>query len=153
MEGAVLKGSHVFLWFCAFFGVIIIVNGIFIYTALNTHTGTVTEKPYEKGLAYNDILAQARSQPKLDSIVTFENGMLNWYLKNEQGMVLDGAQASAKIIRPSQKGMDFEIILMPQGNGRYETPLNLPLKGKWTAKLSAKWNNKNYQTTHRFITK
>lgn len=149
-----LTGYNVFFWFVAFFAVIILVNGVFIYTALGTHTGVVTERPYEKGLAYNETLAQAKDQPSLQSEVSFDSSVLSWSLQDENGKALDDALASAKIIRPVQDGNDFEVTLKPEGGGLYTADLNLPLKGKWIAKLSVQWkNDKNYHTTHRFIAK
>lgn len=149
-----LNGYSVFIWFLAFFAVIILVNGVFIYTALGTHTGVVTERPYEKGLAYNEILAEAKDQPHMQSKAAFDDGVLSWRLHDENGKAVDGAQAIAKIIRPVQDGNDFEITLQPQGGGLYTADMNLPMKGKWIAKLSAQWNNdKNYHTTHRFMAK
>ncbi|MGB0718856.1 MAG: FixH family protein, partial [Bdellovibrionales bacterium] len=111
------KGSHVFLIFAAFFGIIIAVNGVFIYTALGTHTGVVTERPYEKGLAYNDTLEQAKAQPRWQTAAAYDNGVLTWRLLDEGAKPLDGAAVSAKLIRPVQDGNDFEVTLQPQGQG------------------------------------
>lgn len=46
------SGRWVLLWFLGFFGVIILLDSIFVYLAVNTRTGLVTEHAYEKGLAH-----------------------------------------------------------------------------------------------------
>ena len=57
-----IEGRHVLLGFIAFFGVIFLVNGIFVYYALGTFGGGDTSDPYRKGLHYNDTLAEAARQ-------------------------------------------------------------------------------------------
>lgn len=53
--------GRIVLWaLLAFFGVLASVNAFFVYTAVTTNTGVVTENAYEKGLRYNEILKEAR---------------------------------------------------------------------------------------------
>ena len=59
------NGQFILLCFLGFFGFIGAVDAYFVYTALATNTGMVTEQPYEKGLAYNDILNKAKHQPEM----------------------------------------------------------------------------------------
>ena len=54
-----VRGRHVLLGLVAFFGLIFLVNGVFIYYALSTFGGGDTSDPYRKGLHYNDTLAEA----------------------------------------------------------------------------------------------
>ncbi|MCI5050219.1 MAG: FixH family protein [Rickettsiales bacterium] len=49
-------------YFVMAFMVVFIVNGIFIYYATGTHKGVVTENPYEKGLAFDEIVNEVRKQ-------------------------------------------------------------------------------------------
>jgi len=44
------------LYFVAFFVVIAIFDGIFVYLATSTHSGVVTENAYQKGLNYNQYI-------------------------------------------------------------------------------------------------
>lgn len=141
------KDKYILFAFLAFFGVVFIVDSIFIYTAITTQTGVVSEKAYEKGLKYNETLYEAISQPKVDDKVSFNDGVLRWDLS------VDNAKVVARIIRPIQDGHDFDIVLNPVANGVYEAVLTLPFNGLWEAKLSSTWNNKTYKTTHQFIVK
>lgn len=49
-----------------FFLVFASVDAFFVYKALSTHTGVVTENAYEKGLHYNEILDEARRRKEQD---------------------------------------------------------------------------------------
>ena len=147
MEQVIKKsdGRFILMCFVAFFALIVVVNSIFIYMALNTHSGVVTQQPYEKGLAYNETLAKAKTQPDLEHTVSYESGVLRWSLP------MGNAVVNANIVRPVQDGYDFEIPLKHMGGGIYEANPTLPLKGAWTAKLKAIWDDKQFQTSHDFI--
>ncbi len=156
MEAVIKKpmsGRFVALCFVLFFGVIVVVNMFFLYMALSTQPGVVTKNAYEKGLDYNELLDKARSQPNITQKVSYIDGVLRWVLSDEDGKALTNAAVIAKIIRPVQNGYDFDITLEHSGGGIYEVEMPLPLKGKWEARLSSKWNGKQYQTAHQFIVK
>ena len=138
-------GKLIFIYFLVFFALIIVVNSIFIYVALGTHSGVVTEQPYEKGLAYNETLAKAKAQVDLEHKVSYRGGVLRWNLP------MGGAVVNANIVRPVQDGYDFQMPLKHMGGGMYEANLVLPLKGAWTAKLKAIWDDQQFQTRHDFI--
>ena len=139
------KGTWVLLSFIAFFGVIIAVNAVFIKTALDTHSGVVTEQPYEKGLAFNDVLEKAKAQPDIEHDVSFKDGVLQLHLP------VSGAQVQASFFRPVKEGQDFEVVLREQKEGVYITTPNMPLPGSWTVRLKVTWDNQVFQTAHDFI--
>ena len=157
MENTISKkptgGRFVALCFVLFFGVIVVVNIIFLYMALSTQPGVVAKNTYEKGLAYDELIDKAKSQPDIKQDVSYDGKVLRWSLVDEGGEALIDAIVNVKIIRPVQNGYDFELKLEHSGGGIYEAELPLPLKGLWEARLSSKWNNKQYQTTYQFIAK
>lgn len=140
--------------FVLFFAVIALVDGTFITIAMRTQTGLVTDQAYEKGLAYNKVLNAAAAQKKTNLVqkAAFENGILSWRLSTKEGRAIDVATISAKILRPAQDGSDFEVFLESKGNGTYEVRPQFPLRGLWTARLEAQWQEPNsksmtYKTT------
>ena len=145
------SGKLILLYFVLFFGIIIIVNTIFVYISLSTHTGLVEKDYYKKGIAYNEILERAKNQPNLIDKVTYNNGILRWALADNDNKALEDASVSAIIIRPVQGGYDFNVKLENKGAGVYEAKIKPPLKGAWIAKLTSKWDNKQYQTTYNFM--
>ena len=148
-----LSGKFVAWCFISFFALIVVVNGIFAYKAVTTLPGVVTKNAYEKGLAYNDMLEKARSQPKISQQVSYDDGALRWELIDKQGAFIINAVVDARIIRPIKDGNDFDIGLKHMGEGVYEAEISLPFKGLWEARLSSKWDNKQYQTSYQFIAK
>lgn len=147
------KDKYILFAFLGFFGVVFAVDGYFVHTALTTHRGVVTDQAYEKGLHYNEVLQTAKNQPALLDNVTFEGNVLQWTLLDENNIAITQAEVKAKIVRPIKEGYDFETVLTNKGNGVYEAILDLPYKGLWEVRLSSKWNNKSYKTTHQMIQK
>lgn len=138
-------------YFVMFFAVIAVVDGFFVYMAVSTHTGVVTEKPYERGLAYNELLEQAREQQGVQQKASYKDGILRWALAEQDGAAIESAHVTAKIVRPVQAGHDFDIELMHKGSGVYEARPPVPLLGAWTAKLSSTWDDRQYQREFSFI--
>ena len=149
------KDKWILICFLAFFGTVFAVDGFFVYTAITTQTGLVTEKPYEKGLAYNELLSQANNQPELNEKASYDTPNLSWKIADKAGNAIQNATVTARIIRPVQEGLDFDVVLRHVGGGRYSAPLSLPEKGAWVAKLDSKWESKEqqqtYKTTYPFV--
>ncbi len=146
------KDKWILISFLSFFGVIFAVNGVFIYLALDTHTGVIVEKPYEKGLAFNDTLEKAKTQPVMNDRVSHKGARLIWEIKDAQNKPIENAVVRANLVRPVQDGYDFDVILEHVGEGVYEEDLDLPLQGQWHVQLDATWNNTKYQTHYSFLT-
>lgn len=146
-------GKTILLCFVAFFGLITIVNSIFIYMAIRTNAGVVTDSAYEKGLAYNKILAAARAQPSLQEKTTYIDGILRWELADESGKPLKSGKATALLVRPVKGGYDFLLTLKETAPGVYEARPDFPMQGLWTARLDMQWNDKQYQTTQDLMVK
>lgn len=142
------RGTWVLLSFIAFFALIVAVNAVYITTALSTHSGVITKQPYEKGLAYDETLKAAASQPHIRQDARFENDILYWQLRDVHGVPLD-AQVTARLIRPVQGGHDFDIALNKADDGVYKAVLDLPMKGRWDALLKAQWNNSGTTTQYQ----
>ncbi len=137
-----------------FFVVIAIVNAFFVYIAINTHTGVVTENPYQKGLEYNAVLEKSRAQPDIDQFAKYENGILRWTLKNTDGTPIEQAEVTANLVRAIEQGYDTELIFTHKGGGIYEADVGtLPKAGLWIARLKSQWNKKEFLKTYKFIHK
>jgi nitrogen fixation protein FixH len=146
-----LNGWWVFSAFALFFGVIVIVNSVFITMALRTHSGVVTEDAYRKGLTYNEKLEQARNQPDIKSALHFENNILHWNIADQTGAAIENATVTANFMRPIKDGDDFNAELHHDGNGVYSIQPEFPVNGSWKVILSAKWDNNTYQTATALI--
>lgn len=148
-----LQGKTVFLYFTLFFGLIAAVNSAFVYTALQTHSGTVTENAYEKGLAYNETLAAFKNQPKLKEKAVLDKDVFRWQIQNKDGSPVTNANATVTFFRPVAQGSDFSLTLAETSPGVYESQPDFPAKGVWTAQLDAVWDHKQYRTSQTIIAK
>ena len=133
-------GKKMLIWMLTFFGVITIVNAIFITKAIQSNSGVVTDNPYEVGLSYNKILEKRAKQEALGwtgKTLVENNSLLVYTLADKSGNPISGAKVSVDMLRPVQKGYDFTLPLNEDGNpGRYTTKLKVPVAGSWTAHVS-----------------
>lgn len=133
-------------YFVAFFVVVFIANGIFIYFALESQPGVIEEHNYEIGLAYDDRIAEDVAEQALGWVgdVMFDNGVLTFTLSDREGSPLRGADARAVLVRPVQAGHDFPLSLTQEEPGVYRAPAVFPLPGRWDAYIYVTWNDQPY---------
>ena len=135
-------------YFVLFFVVIGVVNAVMVTLAIRTHTGMVTEHPYEKGLAYNEVVAAEAAQKKLGwkGEINVSKDTLYFNLRDANGKPLKVENASAHFSRPTQAGMDVDV---PLTNGQAQ--MDLPVKGLWEVRVFAKHGDKTYQQSKRVV--
>ncbi|WP_417466224.1 FixH family protein [Kordiimonas sp.] len=148
------KSDRLIPWYIvAFFVVVAILDGIFVYIATSTHTGVVSEQAYDKGLAYNETVAAAEKQAALgwQHSISHEDGRLIFTLTDGDGAALKDAAVKAVIRRPIGDTADFTLELRQIVDGRYEAPISFPANGQWDARIYALWQDKDYQAHKRLI--
>lgn len=134
-------------WFYVFFGVMLVANGFMVYWANNSFTGLVTKEAYEKGLNYNQTLAEKATQAELgwgsmfDLSPISEDGLkqkVTFKLRSKNADAITGANVALTLFRPTKDGMDetFELIEAPN-TGDYEAIITLPQKGQWDFRFTA----------------
>lgn len=153
MAKSTFGGKKLFLYFFLFFGFVMSVNAVFIYSAIKTHSGTVADNAYEKGLNYNTTLHDLKKMPALHESASLENNIFRWTIRDEKNLPLVKANAKVIFFRPVKDGTDFEVKLVEAGPGIYEAKPGFPVKGLWTAQLDAKWNSKQYRSSQTIIVK
>ena len=126
--------------------------------AVRTHTGVVTDGAYEKGLAYNKNIAAEEQQESLKwhgdvSITPLPEGKIQaeFTLLGSNNKAIDDAEVKLWLVRPTQAGQDQNVAMTKQGNGHYVVVTHMPNNGQWEARVSATYNNQNYQITKRFV--
>lgn len=140
-------------YFVAFFAVLAVMDGIFVYLATNTHTGVVTEQAYDRGLNYNETVEAAEAQAALGwqgAISYSSNGILTFDLSANDAPLV-GAEVVAEFTRPTHNGVDFSIPLVDLYNGRYQALVDFPLDGVWDARVFVTWKQQQYQQGKRLI--
>jgi nitrogen fixation protein FixH len=150
MKGARLamerpRGSWIPWLFFAFFVTMVSANGIMIWIAVRSWTGTATDQAYEKGLAYNRNLEAARLQAALGWSSRLEARVVAGFtaealltLSDVTGAPIEDAEVEARFERPTQIGADFTVGLAHEGQGRYRADFALPLVGQWNVHVIAR---------------
>ena len=136
-----LRGAHVLAGFLAFFGMIFVVNGAMIYSALRTHTGLVANEPYRKGLHYNDRIAASDRQALLDwndAVTLRRDGALAVRLTASGGRPVPSLLLKAIVGRPSTNRADHTVELKEAEPGVYEASLGALDAGNWLISLEAR---------------
>lgn len=142
--------------FVGFFAVVVVVNGVMIFVALRTWTGMSTQGAYERGLHFNDLVAEARAQEELGWTVTLDfaqtgadTGHLELALEDAWGNGLERAVVRAWLVRPSHEGDDFEADLTYAGFGVYAAEIRFPLRGVWDVRVQADHERGTYRLRER----
>lgn len=154
MESTARRSDKWIPWyFVAFFVVLAALDGIFVYVAVSTQTGVVTQHPYEKGLAYNRTIADAEAQEKLgwQGRIDFTQPLLTFTLKDRTGSAITQAKATAYFSRATQQGYDFSTPLPGNADGVYSGSVAFPLNGQWDVNIAVVWNNTHYQKHARIL--
>lgn len=151
-----LTGLHVLLMLVAFFGIVASVNIVMIRLALKTHSGEVTAHPYEKGLAYNAAIREAREQEargwKVDGTVsraTDGKALIEVSARDAAGAPLTGLKLHGLLAAPADTKRDHAVELVEAAPGVYRgaTPAQ---KGQWDLDLTAARDGKTlFQSRNR----
>lgn len=143
-----LHGRKIFIYFAAFFGVIVCMNAVLITLATQSHTGLVTDHAYEKGLAYNNVVHAAAMQEAsgITAQIDYHDGMLSVVLKDSGGAILTPSAMQALFTRPTQDGMDFSSTLTNS-----MAKLHFPAAGLWHVRVLAEVEGQKLQFSTRIL--
>lgn len=126
------------------FLVTLLANGTFVYYALHSFTGLVTEGAYDKGLAFNTEIRAKRDQDALGwqgelrtDLRVGMSGQVRFTLKTRHGVPLRGARVQAVLFRPVQAGLDQSFVLDESQPGVYQGQLMVRQPGQWELRIQA----------------
>jgi|CXWL01.1.fsa_nt_gi nitrogen fixation protein FixH len=151
MSARPLTGRAVFAWIAAGFGLVIAVNGVFMYFALKSWTGLTSANAYNEGIAYNRTLdrAAAQAQLKWRAEMGWSDGAAELRLYDRDGKPVQGLSVVATFARPVQEGFDHSAALTEAGPGRYFATVALPLPGQWNMTIEARHGATSYRAATR----
>jgi nitrogen fixation protein FixH len=136
-----LTGRAVLAMFVSFFGIVFLVNGYFVASAIQTYTGVVAQEPYRKGLAYNNRIDADERQASLGwtaQLTTARVGPTRVELITRDGHPVVGLAVTATIGRPSTNQFDRAIAFSETAPGTYESPPAALDGGTWIVMLTAR---------------
>jgi nitrogen fixation protein FixH len=136
-----LQGRHVLLALSAFFGVMFVVNGIFVYAAMTTFSGGDTSDPYRKGLNYNATLKaderQAERGWRTELDYDAKTRKLELSFLDKAAAPVTGLSIRAKLSRPATAKQDRHIVLAETSPGVYDAAIDLA-PGLWILSVSSR---------------
>lgn len=139
-----LTGRQILGLMLGFFGLIIAVNGVFVYFAISSFSGVETPDAYTRGLAYNRVIEAAETQAALGWTVTLEQTAvvdqttgLRVSVADRGGQPIEGLRVTAELRRPTHEGYDQKADLVAVGDGTYAGDIAVPLAGQWDAYIHA----------------
>jgi nitrogen fixation protein FixH len=130
----------------AFFAGFVVILVDFAAFAINHPPSEVTPHAYDKGLIYNQTLADADAQVKLGwkADVSYQAQRLRLILKDAQGQPLTGARAKAFFVNAAESRLDRSADLQPGEAGIYSAAAGLP-RGNWKIYVTAAKGADEYQ--------
>jgi nitrogen fixation protein FixH len=133
-----LTGRLVLFLLLGFFGIVIGVNMILMWLAIQTLPGTDVESAYRASLAYEKEIAAARDQDgrkwHVDARVErAANGgaTLRVEARDDSGRPLSGLKFQGRFERPTDRRADQAVMLAETGIGIYSGNANLIAPGQW----------------------
>jgi nitrogen fixation protein FixH len=139
------------------FAIVIAVNTVMICLAVGSFSGLYTSKPRERGLAYNEVIAeQARRDAlgwRLDTAWRPESGRLEVVLLDAEGKPLAPSALKAELVRPAEKRPPLPVTLVPTDIGRFAADLVLPERGNWDLDIVVERGNDRFAVTRRMFLK
>ncbi|MBT3371532.1 MAG: FixH family protein [Rhodospirillaceae bacterium] len=143
MSGREITGRKVLAMLLGFFALIVAVNGVFIYFALDSFSGLSTQNAYVKGLNYNRTLAQNRAQKATGLQITATASqpgqavVLDVVVKDRHGKPIENLTLSGQLRRPTHEGEDLPLEFQAMGAGSYRATATPEALGQWDLRLLA----------------
>ncbi len=112
------------------------VNAVLITSAVRSFTGTTTGRAYDRGRAYNHILAEAERQAALgwQARVALAEGALSVAVADREGAPVGGL-LTGLLLRPLD-GRTVPLEFAGAGPGQWVAAALPPAAGQWEARLS-----------------
>lgn len=149
-----LTGKHVLISVILFFTVLILVNGTFIFHAVDSFRGEDVKGSYRQGLNYNSVINDRREQAALgwNAFVEIDpNGAdssgenkktIAVQIKNASGRKISVADIQGRLRHPIDTSKDIQLTFT--GNAPSVATVSLPA-GRWTLEAEAVQNTDSFK--------
>ena len=140
-----------------FFVIVVVVNVGYIIISKDSLPGVATDNSYNKGIKYNQTIAQKEAQEKLGWNVEINikqssknSKNITIYIRDPKGHLIDNAKVAVKFFRPTYEGIDFEKKF-DEINGSYQQEITFPALGQWDFEISAIKGSDSFFVKKRFV--
>jgi nitrogen fixation protein FixH len=156
MSATVANRSRYIPWlFVGGFALVVAVNATMIWFAVGSFAGLYTPKPRDRGLHYNQILAEQQRRDALGWHVEAawrpETGRLEIAVFDADGQPLAPSRLMAELVRPVEKRPPIGIALAATDIGRFAGHVDLPERGNWDLDIVVERGSERYALTRRMF--
>lgn len=147
MSNGMTKRDRLIPWyFVGAFALLFVIDGTLVTIAVRSQRGVVVDNAYERGLAYNQYLAEAEAQAARGwkTELQYSDGTLSFTMKDRENKPLTGATAEVAVRRAVDDTHDFTITLAEDGAGRYVKQVAFPAPGQWILEVKASWQKQPF---------
>jgi nitrogen fixation protein FixH len=146
--------------FIGVFAMVMAVNLVMVWLAGSTFPGMSIERPYEKGLAFNLALEEARRQDALGWTVetsiepspgTGAGLIVAQLYRDRAGRPIEGLTVRVRLTRPTGQDLAQDAVLIPGGPGHHAALIPVPLPGQWDLRSEAEGNGGSFRAVYRFV--
>ena len=132
-----LKGWHVLLIMLGFFGVMFVVNGVFLYHAITSFPGEDVKKSYVQGLNYTTTLAARAAQSELGwtAQAGLSNDEIIFRLTDAEGAAVSGQLVIGELRRRATQDQDRQLIFRARPGGDYTVDAAGLGAGQWQLQI------------------
>lgn len=116
--------------------IVVAVNGVLIFSAVHSFTGTTTGAAYDRGRAYNHVIAEAERQAALGwtGRASLVAGRLEVSVTDREGHPVPG-RLQGLLHRPLD-GRSVPLEFTALAAGGWSAPAAPPAAGQWEARLT-----------------
>jgi nitrogen fixation protein FixH len=126
-----------------FFGVIIVLNFVLLFLAVQGYGGLLDTHPYEKGLVYDEELEKLRNFRDAGWTLTLESQPMHVTLRYRAGAPVNGAHVRLTALRPDDTSADLREELQAESDGGYRGRLSLRA-GLWLLGIEIEHDGKKF---------
>jgi nitrogen fixation protein FixH len=141
--------------FVAGFAVVIAVNATMIWFAVGSFSGLYTPKPRERGVHYNEIVAEQQARDalgwRIDAHWRAEQHRLEIAVFDAAGQPLAGGRVQAELVRPVEKRPPLPVAMEAADIGRFAGQVDLPERGNWDLDIVVERGGERYALTRRMF--
>jgi len=151
------RSRHIPWLFVAGFGVVITVNAVMIWFAVSSFSGLYTVKPRERGLHFNEVVAEQQARDTLGWKVRASwraaDNRLEIMVRDAAGLPLAGAHVTAELVRPVEKRAPIAVAMKAVDLGLHAGTVALPARGNWDVDIVVERGSDHYALTRRMFLK
>ena len=141
--------------FVAGFAIVIAVNGTMTWLAIDSFSGLYSSKPRDRGLHYNQIVAEQRERDalgwKVETSWQAPDRTFGVTVAGQDGALPSGAIVRVELVRPAEKRAPLHIAMSDVGGGRFAGTVDLPARGSWDADIVIVSGGRRFAVTRRLF--